>query len=127
MAAQTAALNHAADGIANKVGFLALYSDAANPDLSSGTSGELSGGGYARASAAATDFDYAAASSGTAALTGSVVFDGPASSTVVRYLGFWSNDGTPVYLGSAQLSADKTIGPGDTLTITAAPITVSAA
>ena len=126
MAAQTAALNHAADGIANKVGFLALYSDAANPDLSSGTSGELSGGGYARA-VETTDFTYNAASSGTAALSASVVFDGPASSTVVRYLGFWSNDGSPVYLGSAQLSADKTIGPGDTLTITAAPITVSAA
>lgn len=120
MAAQTAALNLAADGIADGVTALSLHTT----DGSTTGTGEISGGSYTRA-AVTTDFTYGAASGGTAALSGSVVFDGAdAPGDTVTHLGFWAGS---TWLGSAELSTPKTIGPGDTLTITAAPITVSAA
>lgn len=120
MTAQTAALNLAADGIATNVTHLSLHSTGGG-----GAAGgnELTGGSYARRVEASGHFSYATAGSGTAALTGSVVFQGPGSTVTVVELGFWNGS---TWLGSATLSASKSLGSGDTLTITAAPITVSA-
>lgn len=119
MAAHARALNLAADAIAGAIVEVSLHSGAPGTE---GTANELSGGGYDRVAA-----DWSAASGGTAALSGTFQFSGPASSSAdnAQYIGFWNSGG--LFLGSAQLSAPKTIGPGDTLTITAAPITVAAA
>lgn len=114
MAVHANALNLAANGIASNVTHLSLHTTNGG---STGT-GELSGGSYARKVPS-----YGTPSNGTVALSSSVQFDGPGSEATVQFLGFWNGS---TWLGSAQLSANKTIGPGDTLTITAAPITVSA-
>lgn len=115
MSLSTAALNLAANGIAGAVTQLSLHSG--DPG-SSGTSNELSGGNYTRENAS-----YNPASGGTADLSASVEFGGPASSTQVQYLGFWASG--PTFLGSVALSSAKTLTSDDTLTITAAPITAS--
>lgn len=114
MAIQASALDLAANGIASNVTHLSLHTNAGGE---SGTN-ELSGGSYQRETPS-----YGTPSNGTVALTSSVQFDGPGSNATVTHLGFWNGS---TWLGSAELTASKTIGSGDTLTITAAPITVSA-
>lgn len=110
MAVETAALNLAADGIATNVTSMTLH-------IANGT--QITGGDYA-----AKTPTYSSASGGVAALSGPVVFDGPGTSATVTQIGLWNG---ATLLGMASLSASKTIGPGDTLTITAAPISVTAA
>lgn len=118
MAVQEAALDRACDGIAGNVTHLSLHTDTG------GTTGtdELSGGNYSRAAETA-DFEYNAATGGVADLDESVVFGGGSGENTVTHLGFWDG-GT--WLGSAALSASKTLTSSDTLTITSAPITVAA-
>lgn len=118
MAAQNNALNIAANAIADAVVKVSLHTT----DGSTSGSGELTGGTYAKIN---TDTSkWGNASGGVCALSGTLVFNGPGGSSAVTHLGFWATG--DVWLGSAKLSATKTIGPGDTLTITAAPISVAA-
>lgn len=118
MAAQEAALNLAADAIGDAITQVSLHTT----DGSTDGSGEITGGSYAKI---ATDANkWGAPSGGTCALVGTLVFDAGTGPDLVTHLGFWAG---ATWLGSAELSASKTISSGDTLTITAAPITVSAA
>lgn len=121
MAAVAAALNLAANAIAGAIAEVSLHSD--DPGVN-GTANELTGGGYERDDSAA----WNNASNGVASLNGTIQFNGPGTSSTnnAQYIGFWTTGGAQ-FLGSAQLSTPKTIGPGDTLTITAAPISVTAA
>lgn len=117
MAANTTALNQACDGIASTVAKLSLhYGDPG----AAGTSNELSGGSYTKETVT-----YAAASNGTADFTSDPVFGAGSTEQTVTTVGFWTVG--DVYLGSATLSSPKTISGSDTLTLTSAPITVSAA
>lgn len=115
MPANTAALARAANGLASTVTQFSLHT---NDPGSNGTANEISGGAYERRPVA-----YGTTSNGTASITGNVVFQGPAGTPTVTHLGFWAGS---TFLGWSLLSAPKTIGTGDTLTITAAPITVTA-
>jgi len=117
MAANNEALERACDGIASTVVSLSLHTEEPG---GSGTTGELSGGSYTRESVT-----YAASVNGTADFTSDPVFGAGSSEATVTYVGFWATG--PTYLGSALLSASKTISGSDTLTLTSAPITVSAA
>lgn len=116
MAANTEALNRACDGIASTVTQLSLHTGAPG---AAGTDNELSGGSYTREAVT-----YAAASSGTADFTTDPEFGAGSIESTVTTVGFWAGS---TYLGSATLSANKTISGSDTLTLTSAPITVSAA
>lgn len=116
MAVQTAALELAAGGIAVGVTAVSLHTT----DGSTTGSGELTGGAYTRETPS-----YAAGSSdGEYDIDTPIVFDGPAASSVVTHLGFWAG---ATWLGSAALAASKTLGPGDTLTVTSAPVVATAA
>lgn len=119
MAAQEAALNLAADAIGDAVVEVSLHTTNGSTD----GSGEISGGTYDRL--ATTTSTWSAPSGGTVTLVGTLEFNAGTGPDTVTHLGFWAAGDT--WLGSAALSASKTISSGDTLTITAAPITVSAA
>lgn len=116
MAVHANALNLAADGIAENVTHLSLHTDTGG----SNGSDEVTGGSYAKAEVGG-DFTYGAATGGIANLEDPVEFGGPAAATVT-HLGFWNGSD---WLGSASLSAPKALTSSDTLTITAAPITVA--
>lgn len=113
MAVQDSALNLAAAGVTGSVTDLSLHS------ADGGTTGadELTGGSYARVAPS-----YDAPAAGTAALSGPVTFDGPGSLTTVTHVGFWDST---TWLGSAPLTESRGVGPGDTLSLTAAPVKVS--
>lgn len=116
MSVQTAALELAAGGVATQVTELSLHT----ADGSTTGNNELAGGSYTREVPT-----YAAGSSdGEYDISGSVVFNGPAAPATATHLGFW--DGA-VWLGSVALAASKVLGPGDTLTITSAPVVATAA
>lgn len=121
MPASNASLTLAANAIKNAIAEVSLHSD--NPG-GEGTANELTGGGYTRDTSAS----WNNAVNGVASLNGTIQFNGPGTSSTnnAQYIGFWTTGGAQ-FLGSAQLSTPKTIGPGDTLTITAAPISVTAA
>ncbi|MFL1427135.1 MULTISPECIES: phage tail fiber protein [unclassified Nocardiopsis] len=110
MAVQQAAHNRAADGVATTVTHLSLHTT----DGSTTGSGEATGGSYARKAPT-----YTAATSGVADLDDPVVFDGPGTLSTVSHLGFWDDT---VWLGSVELDEPRDVGPGDTLTISSAPI-----
>ena len=114
MAATNTALNLAVAGLASQVTELSLHTD--DPG-GSGTANELTGGAYDR-----EEVTYGSPSNGTAEITTGVVFGGPAAPSTVTHIGFWDDNST--FLGSVTCT-NKTIGPGDTLTVTSAPITVS--
>lgn len=112
MAATNTALNLAVAGLASQVDLLSLHTD--DPG-GSGTANELTGGAYEREAVT-----YGSPSNGTAEITTGVVFGGPAAPSTVTHIGFWDDT---TFLGSVTCT-NKTIGPGDTLTVTSAPITV---
>lgn len=78
------------EGVTTGIGTLALYTAYS----SAGTANEVTGGSPAYARKSAT---FNAAASGSKALNASVAFDVPA--TTVRWIGFWSTEGSPVFLG----------------------------
>jgi|SRR5690606_23962212 len=114
MAVQNAALTRAATGLVANVTALSLHTAAGG---GSGNN-QLTGGDYEQ-----EEPSYGSVSSGSANLSSSVTFGGPASSSTVTHLGFW--DGS-TWLGSVALVEPRTLGPGDTLTVTSAPIVVTA-
>jgi hypothetical protein len=75
---------------------------------------EVTGGSYARLSAG-----YNAASGGVCALAATLSFNGMPAVTVT-HIGLWDSTGTPKFLQGAALAASKTLGAGDTLSLTAA-------
>lgn len=86
-----------------------------------GTTGanEAVGGSYARQAAG-----YSAASGGACALAAAVSFTLMPAGTFT-HLGLWDSAGTPVFLQGAALTASKTLGAGDTLTISSATDTAT--
>lgn len=103
MAYMDAAKNRMLDALAGDVGNASLHT--ADP----GTTGanEVSGGTYARQ---AVSFD--AASAGEMFLSASVTFDVPGGVTVA-WVGFWSNDATPVFLASDDVTDEAFADNGE--------------
>ena len=114
MAATNTALNLAVAGLASQVVELSLHTG--DPG-GSGTANELTGGAYGREEVA-----YGSPSNGSVEITAAVTVEGPGREATVTHIGFWGESTT--FLGSVTCT-NKTIGPGDTLTVTSAPITVS--
>jgi len=113
----TAGKNIMLDGLAVKIGLLSLHT--ADP----GTTGtnEVSGGVPAYARKATTWFP---ASGGNLDNNTNPIFDCPGGITVT-YVGFWSNDATPVFLASG-LIASATFPSQGTLTLTDADLDLNA-
>lgn len=109
MAFSTAAKNSMLDALT--VDLLSLHSG--DPGAS-GTSNEISGGGYARAAAT-----FAAASGGERALSTAVDFTGTAAQSVT-YVGFWKNDTEDVFHGSKALTGDSAFNSAGEFRITTA-------
>jgi hypothetical protein len=86
-----------------------------------GTTGasEASGGSYARQTAA-----YASASGGANALTVTLNFTSMPAGTYT-HVGIWDSHGTPKFRLGSALAASKTLSSGDTLSLTAATLTVT--
>lgn len=82
-------------------------------------SSEASGGSYARQTAA-----YASASGGQNALTATLNFTSMPASTIT-HIGIWDSAGTPKFRLGSALAASKTLASGDTLSLTAATLTVT--
>lgn len=87
---------------------------------STGTN-ELTGGTPAYARKAPS---WSAASSGVKAMSSSLSFDIPASSTVA-YFGFWTDETGGTFLGGAVLSASESFTAQGTYQLTADTITLS--
>lgn len=82
-------------------------------------SSEVTGGSYARQTAA-----YASASGGQNALTATLNFTSMPACTV-SHIGIWDSAGTPKFRLGSALAASKTLASGDTLSLTAATLTVT--
>jgi len=95
MAFSVAAKNEMLDGVT--VDLMSLHTD--DPG-SSGTSNEVSGGGYSRQAAT-----FAAASSGERALDDDVDFVGPADEDAT-WIGLWEDGDPDVFKGRVALSGD---------------------
>jgi hypothetical protein len=115
MSVQNAALNAAVAGVTAIVTHHSLHT----ADGGSTGANEITGGAYSRWVPS-----YVAGAAGIQDIDTPEEFGGPAASSTVTHLGYWN--GT-TWLGSVALAASKTIGPGDTLTVTSAPIQVTAA
>src|SRR5688572_8138256 len=107
--------NIALDAAAAAIDFLSLHTNA----VGSGSGGEVTGGSpaYARKAAA-----WSAASGGSVALSGSVVFDVPAA-TVAR-VGFFSLVTGGTYYGDAEVT-DEVFAAQGTYTVTAGTISIT--
>ena len=79
----------------------------------SGTTAEVTGGSYVSQNAT-----FSAASSGSSALSADVPFTGMPATTVT-HISIWDTAGTPLFLGGFALTTSKTVGAGDTFTLTA--------
>ena len=94
-------------------------STTAGSDAAAGT--EVTGGSYARQTIA-----FSAASAGSTSNSGTVTFTGMPACTVVG-IEIYDSNGTPKRLAYGALTANKTVGAGDTLTFAAASISLSLA
>lgn len=103
------------DPMLDAAGSVAASASLHTADPGSDGSSEVSGGAYAR-----RPLSWAAASGGTVAVDGSVVFDVPASTTV-SWLGLWDSGGT--WLGGIQLSSSETFTDAGTYELTQGSIT----
>jgi hypothetical protein len=98
------------------IGFLSLHTDV----VGSGSGSEVTGGSPAYARKAVT---WNAAAAGSKAISGTVVFDVPAGTTI-RRVGLFSLVTGGTYFGDADIT-DETYGGQGTYTVTAATISVS--
>lgn len=117
MPLSTTGRNLAVDGVTAGVTHISLHT----ADPSTTGANEVSGGSPAYARKAVS---WAAASGGSAGITGSVVFDIPASTTVA-YFGLWSASTAGTFRGGGALSASETFGGQGTYTLTAATVSVT--
>lgn len=117
MALNTSGKNAAANGVASNVTYVSLHT--ADPGVSG--SSEVTGGSPAYARLGVT---WGTASSGVAAMTGTITFNVPASTTIT-HVGLWNQAVGGTFYGSAQLSASETYGGQGTYNLTALTITVS--
>lgn len=88
-------------------------------DPSTTGSSEVAGGSYARQTAG-----YAAASGTSSALAGTLNFTAMPTATVT-HIGLWDSGGTPKFRLGSPLAASKALASGDTLSLTAATLTVT--
>ncbi len=101
---QNQALDHIGDTV---VGFASAHT--ADPG-DTGTS-EVSGGSYARKA-----ISFAAASGGSKAISGTVVFDIPAGTTVT-HVGLWTAVSGGSFVGDDDLASPEAFGADGTLTV----------
>jgi hypothetical protein len=118
----TAALNQMLDALdettaapASGIAYLSLHTDV----IGSGSTGEVTGGSPAYARKAVT---WNAAGSGSKAISGTVVFDVPA--TTVRRVGLFSAVTAGTYFGDAEITDEVFAGQG-TYTVTSGSISVT--
>lgn len=104
------------DAMAAAITHLSLHDD----DPSTSGANEVSGGSPAYARKSVT---WAAASSASVAMSGTVAFDVP-SSTTVKYVGYWSASSGGTFRGAKAVTNETFAGQG-TYTVTAATITLS--
>lgn len=97
------------------IGYLSLHTDV----VGSGSTGEVTGGTPAYARKAVT---WNAAGSGSKAISGTVVFDVPA--TTIRRVGLFSAITGGTYFGDADITDETYAGQG-TYTVTSATISVT--
>ena len=103
------------DGFAASALYVSLHS--ADP----GTAGtaEITGGSYARQSAA-----WGSASAASLANDVNIVFN-VAGTTTINHLGYWSADSGGTFYGSVQLDAEQTFATPGTYTIATGNLTES--
>jgi len=123
MALVTVALNQMLDALdetpaapAAGIAYISLHTDA----VGGGDANEVSGGAPAYARKAAT---WNAASGASKAISGSLVFDVPAGTTI-RRVGFYSAVSGGTYFGDADIT-DETYGGQGTYTLTAASVSLT--
>jgi hypothetical protein len=121
MGLATAALNQMLDALdetpsapAAGIAYLSLHTDA----YPASSTNEVTGGTYARKTVT-----WNAASGGSKAINGTVVFDVPAGTTI-RRVGLFSAVSGGTYFGDADIT-DETYGGAGTYTVTAGTISVS--
>jgi hypothetical protein len=86
-------------------------------DSAAGT--EVTGGSYAR-----QNITFGTPSSGSVSNSADIVYTSMPATTVVGF-DIWDSTGTPVRVAWATLTANKTTGSGDTLTIPAGSLTIT--
>ena len=100
--------------------YLALHT--ANPD-EDGSGAEVSGGSYARQACA---FDATHATGGNTANTSAESFTGMPACTV-SHIGIWDHASAGNLLFYTDVTASKTVGSGDTISVAAGAVTVTLA
>lgn len=99
----------------------AVYVSLHTADPGSGGTSEVTGGSYARKSAA-----WAAPGTGSVSNGSNIVFDVPAGTTIA-YIGYWSASSSGTFYGSRVLDSSQTFSTAGTYTITAGNLTESIA
>lgn len=97
----------------------ATYVSLHTADPSTGGTSEVTGGTYARKSAA-----WGSPSNGSVTNGSNIVFDVPASTTIT-HLGYWSASSNGTFYGSRQLDSSQAFTTAGTYTITAGNLSES--